>query len=592
MGHLKVKTKMSILLICVVCLTIFVGAISTFNLKNIQQDALVELEKQVRADYDQNIKEQVEGVISLLTVINAQYEAGTYTLEEAKKLAADQVRGMRYGESGYFWIDQLDGTNVVLLGNATEGTNRMGAKDADGYEMVKEIIRVGQEPDGGFADFVFPKEGETESSPKRSYSKEFEPFGWVVGTGNYTDYIDDTITAVESDYNTSFKTTIAQMMSGIVILFLIVVAIVIMIGMNITGALGSTVTCLENFSKGDFTKGMPDKIRKRRDDFGILANSIETMKENVSSLIGEVKTHAVNVSDKVVGINQHISVLNTDIEDVSATTEELAASMEETAASSEQITSMAHEIDEATRNIATRAQEGAEEAVNIHERATTGKDNANENRAQIRQINNEIKESLKKALNEAKVVEEIGILAESIMGITSQTNLLALNASIEAARAGEAGKGFAVVADEIRNLAEQSKDTVINIQGVTEKVTTAVSNLTTDSSRLLEFISTDVSKSFDLFEGMADTYNNDAAYVDTIVTDFSATSQQLHASIEGVLHAINEVSMAANEGAEGTTSIATKTSNVGTKASDITEAAQETEKIALQLRESIERFTV
>lgn len=592
MGHLKVKTKMSILLICVVCLTIFVGAISTLNLKNIQQDALVELEKQVRADYDQNIKEQVEGVISLLTVINAQYEAGTYTLEEAKKLAADQVRGMRYGESGYFWIDQLDGTNVVLLGNATEGTNRMGAKDADGYEMVKEIIRVGQEPDGGFADFVFPKEGETESSPKRSYSKEFEPFGWVVGTGNYTDYIDDTITAVESDYNTSFKTTIAQMMSGIVILFLIVVAIVIMIGMNITGALGSTVTCLENFSKGDFTKGMPDKIRKRRDDFGILANSIETMKENVSSLIGEVKTHAVNVSDKVVGINQHISVLNTDIEDVSATTEELAASMEETAASSEQITSMAHEIDEATRNIATRAQEGAEEAVNIHERATTGKDNANENRAQIRQINNEIKESLKKALNEAKVVEEIGILAESIMGITSQTNLLALNASIEAARAGEAGKGFAVVADEIRNLAEQSKDTVINIQGVTEKVTTAVSNLTTDSSRLLEFISTDVSKSFDLFEGMADTYNNDAAYVDTIVTDFSATSQQLHASIEGVLHAINEVSMAANEGAEGTTSIATKTSNVGTKASDITEAAQETEKIALQLRESIERFTV
>ncbi|MDD3205220.1 MAG: methyl-accepting chemotaxis protein [Lachnospiraceae bacterium] len=583
---------MSILLICVVCLTIFVGAISTLNLKNIQQDALVELEKQVRADYDQNIKEQVEGVISLLTAINAQYETGAYTLEEAKKLAADQVREMRYGESGYFWIDQLDGTNVVLLGNATEGTNRMGAKDADGYEMVKEIIRVGQEPDGGFADYVFPKEGETESSPKRSYSKEFEPFGWVVGTGNYTDYIDDTITAVESDYNTSFKTTIAQMMSGIVILFLIVVAIVIMIGMNITGALGSTVTCLENFSKGDFTKGMPDKIRKRRDDFGILANSIETMKENVSSLIGEVKTHAVNVSDKVVGINQHISVLNTDIEDVSATTEELAASMEETAASSEQITSMAHEIDEATRNIATRAQEGAEEAVNIHERATTGKDNANENGAQIRQINNEIKASLKKALNEAKVVEEIGILAESIMGITSQTNLLALNASIEAARAGEAGKGFAVVADEIRNLAEQSKDTVINIQGVTEKVTTAVSNLTTDSSRLLEFISTDVSKSFDLFEGMADTYNNDAAYVDTIVTDFSATSQQLHASIEGVLHAINEVSMAANEGAEGTTSIATKTSNVGTKASDITEAAQETAKIALQLRESIERFTV
>ena len=71
---------------------------------------------------------------------------------------------------------------MVLLGSATEGTNRMETKDADGYQMVKEIIRVGQEPDGGYTDYVFPKEGETESSPKRSYSRAFEPFGWVVGT--------------------------------------------------------------------------------------------------------------------------------------------------------------------------------------------------------------------------------------------------------------------------------------------------------------------------------------------------------------------------------------------------------------------------
>ena len=59
----------------------------------------------------------------------------------------------------------------------------------------------------------------------------------------------------------------------------------------------------------------------------------------------------------------------------------------------------------------------------------------------------EISGSLIQALEEAKVVEQIEVLAQSIMGITAQTNLLALNASIEAARAGEAGKGFAVVAD-------------------------------------------------------------------------------------------------------------------------------------------------
>ena len=45
---------------------------------------------------------------------------------------------MRYGEAGYFWVDQSDGKNIVLLGSSTEGTNRMNTKDADGYQMVKE----------------------------------------------------------------------------------------------------------------------------------------------------------------------------------------------------------------------------------------------------------------------------------------------------------------------------------------------------------------------------------------------------------------------------------------------------------------------
>ena len=66
-----------------------------------------------------------------------------------KKFPADEVRQMRYGEAGYFWIDQSDGTNVVLLGSDTEGTNRMETKDAKGYQMVKEIIRVAVEDGGG-----------------------------------------------------------------------------------------------------------------------------------------------------------------------------------------------------------------------------------------------------------------------------------------------------------------------------------------------------------------------------------------------------------------------------------------------------------
>ena len=184
------------------------------------------------------------------------------------------------------------------------------------------------------------------------------------------------------------------------------------------------------------------------------------------------------------------------------------------------------------------------------------------------------------------------VLAQSIMNITSQTNLLALNASIEAARAGEAGKGFAVVADEIRELAEQSKKTVENIQRVTGDVTGAVENLSNDSSRLLSFVTEDVTKYFDYFLRVADAYNEDAAYVDELVTDFSAISEELLASIDGVLQSISDVSKAANEGALGTSEIAERSATVAERSSQLLEVVKNVGATAEELKLHVEKFTI
>ena len=587
MNNVKVQTKLIIVMLATIVALVLCAVISSESMKQLQSKALETLEADERASYDEQIKQQVDNVISLCQTIYDQYQAGVYTEEEAKKLAADEIRQLRYGDAGYFWVDQYDGTNVVLLGNDTEGTNRMETKDANGYQMVKEIIRVGQEADGGYTDYVFPKEGETEPSPKRSYSKAFEPFGWVIGTGNYTDYIDDQVASIEKDFSSYVTGRMTLLIEGI-----IVVLLLIMIIISIIRPLKKCISSIGVMEQGDFSQAMGTALLKRRDDFGKLAASLESMRNEMSGLIGEVKSQATEITRMVQEIDDNIQALDEEIENVSATTEELAAGMEETAASSEEINAMSHEIESAAKSIATRSQDGATEADDIRDRAVGIKKTTTENDERTKAIHAEINEGLTKALEDIKVVDQIGVLAESIMEITGQTNLLALNASIEAARAGEAGKGFAVVADEIRVLAEQSKAAVVHIQDVTKNVVESVTNLADGAKKLLEFVGTDVVDSFAGFSDMADSYSNDAGSIDALVTDFSASSEQLLASINGVMDAIGEVSKAATEGATGTNDIAEKTGVVVEKAAEIKEKAEAAHHAADKLQQNVEHFIV
>lgn len=592
MNNIKVRTKLVIVMVIALIALALCSIVSSTSLSGLGDNALDIIENDMRSSYDEQIKAQVDSVISLCQSIYNQYEAGEYTLDEATKLAADQIRDLRYGNNGYFWVDTYDGTNVVLLGNDTEGTNRMDAVDANGFAYIQAIISAGKQEDGGFTDYVFPREGETESSPKRAYSKAFEPFGWVLGTGNYTDDIDDEVLGVKNEFSSYASNSRMQIIGIAVVMEVILILVLTMITVSIVKPLRKSLTHINEMAQGDFSKEFEQNLLKRKDDFGQLADSLEKMRSEMNELIGEVKSEALEITGMVQEIDTSLQALDDQIENVSATTEELAAGMEETAASSEEINAMSHEIESAAKSIAERSQDGANEADEIRDRAVKIKKDTDENDRRTRSIHEEINESLTKALEDIKVVDQINVLAKSIMDITGQTNLLALNASIEAARAGEAGKGFAVVADEIRVLAEQSKAAVSHIQEVTGNVTAAVENLANDAERLLEFVGNDVVESLGGFAEMANSYNSDAANVDSLVTDFSASSEQLLASINGVMDAISDVSKTATEGATGTTDIAEKVGIVVQEAEAIKQKAETTYRSAEKLQKNVERFIV
>lgn len=398
--------------------------------------------------------------------------------------------------------------------------------------------------------------------------------------------------AAVAELNQIYSKSVSVLMVGVILIFFVIVAIGFAISRSFTTALDVLKSDISWLTQKDFTHKFSAKLLARNDDFGMLAQTIEKMRTDMLVLIGHVNEEAKQLDHIVREISENINTLNFDVEEVSATTEELAASMEETAASSDEIASMSTDINTAAQNMTEHADDGTKEVVQIHKRADNVRNETISTRQRLNNIRLEIAESLTQALKEAEIVNEISALAESIMNITSQTNLLALNASIEAARAGEAGKGFAVVADEIRNLAEQSRTTVTHIQEVTQNVTDAVTNLTEDSERLLNFVGTDISQSFDDFEKMAGSYNDDATYLDTLVSEFSSTSSNLLVSIEHVKDSVSGINIAAEEGASGITNIANKMVNVTNETSDVMKAINEAQTVSKNLFDNVAQFKI
>lgn len=131
--------------------------------------------------------------------------------------------------------------------------------------------------------------------------------------------------------------------------------------------------------------------------------------------------------------------------------------------------------------------ESAGKFENVKQNIISSVENAQNKVGELKASSNEVRESFDEMTqgfeNFKSAVDQISDYMKKIIGIATQTNLLALNASIEAARAGEAGKGFAVVATEVRELADEIKtmiaqvNTSIDAAGAeSEKLTVSMQN--------------------------------------------------------------------------------------------------------------------
>lgn len=490
----------------IAAVAIILGFLGIRFLKKSMDQNIATYEKTMYDGYKMEIKSQIQTSIAVIQSYYDRSKSGQMTEAQAKQLAAEDIRNMRYRDdgSGYMWIDDTDYILVMhpILPDQ-EGNNRFDLTDQNGVKIIQSIMKSANEG-GGYNEFYFTKADGVTVAPKLAYSEKFEPWGWIVTTGNYIDDMSAEIEANEAVINRQFIQMLIIFAGCVVLLLAIALVLAFFFGRGLASTIQRVEGNLRKIAEGDLSFKIDQRLVHRSDEIGKIAQSLKGVQHSLAGMIGEVSVASTQLKQSSTDFSGRFSSMKESIDSINSAVSEMAKGTASIAVETETVTEKVSKLGdviniekqemgklETSVNTMMKYSDGASESIKrLYEIAETTSDAINMVSRQTIQTN-----------ESAKHINE---MVEIIKSMASQTNLLSLNASIESARAGESGRGFAVVAEEIRKLAEESAKSASQIEVVVNELTLNAQN---SASRMQE-VTTNVQEQQKQLQETQQTFGN------------------------------------------------------------------------------------
>lgn len=570
-----IKEKMIIFIVVLIILTVF--SLGFYALNNL--NATLYQQKQAQ------VKEMVEAAQGVINYYYQQQASGSLTKDQAQQRAAAAVEKMTFGPGNkdYFWINNHQ-PEIIMHPYSKNliGQNVGGIQDKDGKYLFKEMVATVEANSAGFVEYKWQYyDNQSRIEPKLSFVKEFEPWGWIVGTGVYLDNIRSSYLELRNKF----------LLIGIIIL-LVALVLTYLIANYLAQPVKFLTGSIDKLAGFDLRLNEAPqlaKYSKRKDEIGAIAAALQEMQFNLGKSITEESDIANNLAASSQELSASSQEMSASADEVSSSINRLAAGTVEQNKMLSRTKENIEELENKIDIISDKSEIIKAEAIKAGTNIEQGNEAVNITAQQISLVVDNQQHVLARVTELDQLSGQIGKIIEIITGIAAQTNLLALNAAIEAARAGEAGRGFSVVAEEIRGLAEESAQATDEINTLIKEI----QNKVDDTTRIIAQSDQGVKASNEAVNEVENTFIEIEDVVEKLIAlikEIAGNSQDMKLSSSEVTKAIEEITEISSQSAVIAEQVATASDEQSNSTIEIVSAAEDLAEMAQSLTVLISKY--
>ncbi|MFH1156612.1 MAG: methyl-accepting chemotaxis protein [Pseudomonadota bacterium] len=205
-------------------------------------------------------------------------------------------------------------------------------------------------------------------------------------------------------------------------------------------------------------------------------------------MTSDLQRFSTQTLSAVQNINSTSSEILAAIQQQSSSIKEQAAAIQETSSTMEEIRETGAQVSDRAKDVA-RAAESTSSASEMGIRAVE------ETHAIMESIRAQVEQVAQNIVTLSEKTQVIRDIIATVDDIAERSNLLALNAAIEAVGAGKYGERFAVVANEMKSLADQAKESTVEVRGILGEIQSGINTSVMSTEEAVKRVETGRSKS-------------------------------------------------------------------------------------------------